>query len=245
MMNRSKKYGVGSMRLILLSLFIFTSFSLLPTSVNAQSVDLLWQGETYAHPFYQGRALWSNQSQLTLLAVPQGLGASSNLNYKWSKNGTVLGNVSGIGRNSLTFVDTLFSKPVLVKIQIISMEGDVLAENSLSVVPTSPQLHIYENNPLYGFMFHREVGEGYALEDKEVTFAAFPFFTPGSSRQASNLNYTWSANNGVGEVGSSITYRAPEEGTGTALIRLNLSNEGAIMPALTRNFLIKFGNENE
>lgn len=226
------------------ALLLLASSFLLPTSALAQSVDILWQGETYAHPFYLGRSLWSQQSQVTITAIPQGLGNPAGLSYKWSRNGTVLGSLSGIGNNSFRFADTIFSKPALVKVQIISTDGDVLAENSVTITPTSSQLSVYENNPLYGFMFHREVGDGYTLEDKEVTFAAFPLFAPGANRSAANLNYTWSANNSTAEVGSSVTYRAPEGRVGTALIRLNLSNEGAIMPALTRNFLIKFGNEN-
>lgn len=227
------------------SLLLLTSYFLLPTSLFAQSVDILFQGETYVHPFYQGRALWSQQSQITLTAIPQGLGASSNLNYKWSKNGTVLGSVSGVGKNSLTFMDTLFSKPTNIRVEIVSETDGTLAESSVTLTPTSPVLYIYENNPLYGFMFHREVGGGYALEGKEVTFTAFPFFANARERQAANLSYKWSTNSGAGEAGDSVTYRAPEEGAGTALVKLNLTNEGAVLPALTKNFLIKFGETNE
>ena len=61
--------------------FLFAIYSLLFTVVNAQSVDLLWQGETYVPPFYKGKSLWSDQSRITLFAIPQGLGNPANLNY--------------------------------------------------------------------------------------------------------------------------------------------------------------------
>ena len=63
-------------------------FLLSTTHVFAQSVDLLWQGNGYVPPFYQGRTIWSKQSGVTVLALTQGLGNPSNLYFKWSKNGT-------------------------------------------------------------------------------------------------------------------------------------------------------------
>ncbi|MEK7135527.1 MAG: hypothetical protein AAB780_02380, partial [Patescibacteria group bacterium] len=168
----------------------------------------------------------------------------ANLDYVWSKNGTVLGNLSGVGRNSISLLDSIFSKPVVIKVEIVRGEEELLADTSIILTPTSPTLAVYENNPLYGFMFHREVGEGYTLEGKEVTFTAFPFFAPSTKRQAPNLSYKWSANNNAAEAGGSVTYRAPEEGGGRASIRLDFNNDKVIMLNLIKNFLIKFGNEN-
>ncbi len=221
---------------------LFIAYCLLfINSAHAQSVDLLYQGETYVSPFYQGRSLWSKQSQVTLMAIPQGLGNPNTLNYKWSRNGTVLGSASGVGKNNLRFSDSIFSKPVKVRVQIISPEGETLTENSVTLTPVSPALYVYENNPLNGFIFHREIGEEYTLENKEVTFTAFPFFSSSLSRTESNLNYKWSANNNTTETTNSVTYRAPEEGQGRALVNLNFTNNEAIMEVLSRSFIIKFG----
>src|SRR3989344_1173365 len=68
--------------LLLASCFLF----LASTTTHAQSVDLLWQGETYTPPFYKGKSLWSNQSRITFFAMTNGLGNPANLSYKWTKN---------------------------------------------------------------------------------------------------------------------------------------------------------------
>ena len=105
---------------ILMTLILFV----LPVfHTNAQSVDILWQGEVYTPPFYQGKTFWSKQSRVTLVAIPHGLGNTANLNYKWTKNGTVLGNINGIGRNYLSFVDSIYPDHKLLKLLLFPAQG--------------------------------------------------------------------------------------------------------------------------
>ena len=213
-------------------------------NLQAQSVDLLWQGETYTPPFYKGKALWSSQSRITLLAIPQGIsGNPANLTYKWSRNGTILGNINGIGKNTLAFTGSVLSKSETIKIEIISSQGTALASKSVTLTPTSPILAIYENNPLYGFMFHRETNGTHELQEREVTFAAFPFFFSTSDRRDSTLKYEWRTNAGGVENTNSVTYRTPDDATGSSEVRVNTSHGDKIMQNANKNFLIQFGNK--
>ncbi|MBI2086782.1 MAG: hypothetical protein HYT69_01260 [Candidatus Zambryskibacteria bacterium] len=220
--------------------FILTFYFLIltPAIAFAQSVDILWQGEGYTPPFYYGRTLWSSQSRITLVAVPQGLGNSTALNYKWSRNGTVLGSISGVGKNTLSFVDSVLSKSQAIKIEIVSSEGDTLAQSSTVITPVSPSLLVYENSPLYGFMFHREVGGNYILREPEVTFDTFPLFF-----SASDIAYQWGTNSGKSSTESSATYRAPEEGSGEAFISIEVKSANKILQSAKKSFLVKFGND--
>ncbi len=221
--------------------FLFAIYSLLFTVVNAQSVDLLWQGETYTPPFYKGRSLWSSQSRIVLLAMTQGLGNPSNLIYKWTKNGTVLGNINGVGKNSLSFTDSILSRPQTIRVDVLSGQNAVLASASVNVTPEPPILIIYENNPLYGFMFHRAVDREYKFREKETTFTAFPFFFSISDRADDTIDYEWRTNNGNLETKNSVTYRAPDETAGTSQIEVSASNKEKILQSSGKNFLIQFG----
>jgi hypothetical protein len=239
----SQQYAVSSKKVIfLLIFFILATYYLLPTPIHAQSVDILWQGETYTSPFYEGKSLWSNQSKITLVAIPQGLGNSASLNYKWSKNGTVLGNVNGVGRNTISFYDTILSRPQNIRVDIISNANEILANASVTVVPTSPVIIIYENNPLYGFMFHREVSGTYTLKGQEVTFTAFPLFFSTLNRTDNSLKYEWRTNVGEVETKNSVTYRIPSDATGSSQIQAQVSNQKEIAQSSLKNFLIKFEN---
>jgi len=224
-------------------IFIFSIFLfLLPVfRLNAQSVDLLWQGEAYTPPFYQGRTLWSKQSRITLVAIPQGLGNPANLNYKWTKTGTVLGNINGVGKNTISFFDSILSKPQNIKVEILASDKTVLASASVAVAPTNPSLAVYENNPLYGFMFHREITGTHKLQGQEVTFTAFPLFFSALNRIDSSINYQWRTNTGEAETKNSVTYRAPDNATGSSEVKVSVSNKDEITQSAKGSFLIEFG----
>jgi hypothetical protein len=224
-------------------LFLSTIYFLLATSVFAQSVDILWQGEGYTPPFYKGRTLWSNQSIITLVAIPQGAGNPSSLNYKWIKNGTVLGLVSGAGRSSLSFADTVFSKPQTIEVEILNAAEEELASNSVTILPTLPLALVYEDNPLYGVMFHREASSGYRLRGEEVTFTTFPLFFSAVDRGDPNVSYSWKTNTGVREDKNSVTYRIPEGASGASTVSVELSFTDLIRQTADRSFLVKFGDE--
>ena len=223
--------------LLLASCFLF----LASTTTHAQSVDLLWQGETYAPPFYKGKSLWSNQSRITFFAMTNGLGNPANLGYKWTKNGTVLGNINGIGKNTLAFTDSILSRPQTIKVEILSEQKTVLASASVFVIPTPPVLAVYENNPLYGFMFHKEMAGEYKLQEKEVTFTAFPLFFSALNRIDNSVEYEWRTNVGDAENKNSVTYRAPDDATGASQIQVSASNKEKILQSSNKSFLIEFG----
>ncbi len=222
------------------ALFLFLSLILSPSLALAQSVDILSQAETYTHPFYRGGAIWSYQSRITLIAVPQSLGNPANLNYRWSRNGTVLGSLSGVGKNTHTFSDTVLSRTQNVKVEIVSSGEDVLAQNSLTLTPRAPGLHIYENNPLYGFMFHQEVSGIYPLKESEVTFTAFPTFFDAINLDDSSISYSWQSGDAV-ENKSSVTYRVPGEGSGRASVSVSAKSSKRILETAGKGFLIQFG----
>jgi len=224
-------------------LLLVVSYLSLVSSAHAQSVDILWQGEVYTPPFYQGKTFWSKQSRVTLVAIPQGLGNTANLNYKWTKNGTVLGNINGIGRNYLSFVDSILSRPQTIEVAIVSGSGNVLAKTSTLIVPITPALAVYESNPLYGFMFHKEVGEIYDIQGQEVTFAMFPLFVSALGRVDNVLNYRWETNGKTTGSANSATYRIPENVSGSSKIVVNFSNTKEITQRANKSFLVQFENQ--
>ncbi len=216
---------------VILSLLFLT-----PIFLRAQSVDILWQGETYTPPFYLGKSLWSKESTITLVAMPTGLGSASNLNYRWIRNGTVLGNASGIGRSSISYTDSILSRPQEIRLEIVSGQN-VAASNSIIIVPKAPSLLIFEDNPLYGFMFHEAVRQTYNFPRAEVTFGAFPLFFSNS-----NLEYNWTTNSGETSKTRMVTYRAPADTEGEATVSLRVRSSKLVTQDAHSNFNINFKN---
>ncbi len=228
-----------------LFIFLLTTYYLLPTTLSAQSVDILYSGETYTPPFYQDGALWSKESFIHLLAIPNGLGDPSKLDYKWSQNGTVLGAISGIGRNSIRFKDSIFSKPQAIKVEIISPDEEVVALSRLDIKPQPTEILVYEKNPLYGFLFNTEVSTGYNLPQGEITFTAFPLFFSAQSYGSPNIGYVWRSNAGESSQTDSVTYRVPEGKGGFSEVSVEVTNSETFRQTAEQSFLVQFGNENE
>lgn len=223
-----------------------TIYCLLSTgSVFAQSVDILWSGDGYVPPFYQGGMPWTQEGIVRLFAVPQGLGNPGNLFYKWSRNGTVLGNTNGVGKNSLTISDSIFSKPISVTVEILSSAEEVLASSAVTLVPAAPELLVYEKNPLYGFLFNAEASGGYRLPENEITFAAFPLFFTMPVREHPALRYSWRSNAGDETGESLVTYRVPENAGGMASVSVSVSDTNSIRQKAERSFLVQFGDDNQ
>lgn len=232
------------MRRILFSLGLLL---ILPffTLKAAGEVDLLWQGETYAPPFYEGRSLWTNESRITFFAIPNLAGVDpSSLIYRWKKDGTVLGSLSGINKRTLTLVDSILSVPVEVRVDIFIKEGtNPIGSATVTLRPALPRLVIIEDNPLYGLMFHKAVGSIFNLSEEEVTFSAMPFFARVGFREAPALTYTWRTNAGDSRTGNIVTYRAPEGSSGSSSVTVKVVNGGVLAQPTEKNFLVQFNSD--
>jgi hypothetical protein len=102
---------------------------------------------------------------------------------------------------------------------------------------------VYENNPLYGYRFDREIGSGTTLENAEVTFSAFPLFFGAITRDSRGLGYQWGTNSGDTQDGNNVTYRIPEGSSGTSQVTVHAYNKYLILEDIRRKFLLEFGNE--
>ena len=232
------------MRKIVLSLLLAT-FGLLPATIFAQSVDLIWEADTYVPPLYKGLPLWTNESDVTFVAIPHLPSVNtSTLIYRWSKNGTILGSLSGVNKRSLTISDTVLSEPVEITIDVFEDNGaSPLASRKARLTPSSAKLVIVEDSPLQGLLLNRAMKQEFILSKDEVTFSAIPFFATVSTRLAGALEYNWTTGTGDKRSGNSVTYRIPQEGKGFTSITLKSNDSKMIVQPKPINFLIKFNKE--
>ncbi len=234
------------MRITLLSLLFSTCFVLMPPNAEAQTVDILWEGQSYTPPFYQGLALWPNEGQVAVSAIAIIPGKSSaSLYYRWSKDGTVLGSLSGVGKNSITFSDTILSLPIEVRVDVRDgEEGDILATERVTLSPSDPEILVVEDSPLYGLMLNKAVLNNFSLINSEVSFSAIPLFHRTTTKNAPAISYLWSTNTGDARTGNRVTYRISDDSSGQAKIQLSITNKGVLVQPQPKNFNIMFNQNN-
>jgi len=130
-------------------------------TLKPSSVDLTWQSYGFVPPFYKGKAMFSYQNKVTVIAIPHVIGANGqevgvkDLIYKWKNNGVVADTASGYGKNSYTFTGSIVSRPVTVEVNVTTSEGDTFSSNQIVLTPVQPAVVFYRKDPLYGIEFQK------------------------------------------------------------------------------------------
>jgi hypothetical protein len=171
------------------------SATIIPTSL-----DLLYESDAYAPPFYQGRTLPSPGSSLVLQAMPHffrpsgAAVAASDLTYTWRKNGQVLGSLSGKGKYAVVVPAPVLYGRDTISVEAHSTDGLLQGEASLAIAAQDPQVLLYEDHPIFGLRYSRALTATTFTSESEMTFAAIPYFAGVHSPFDTALHYGWTVN---------------------------------------------------
>jgi hypothetical protein len=196
------------------------------------SIDLLWEADSYVPPFYKGRAVPGSDSSIRVQAIPHFVNtdgsvvASSGINFTWKLNGALDEAQSGIGESSAVFPAAILYGSDLIEVDAQTEDGALSGEANITVRTQDPQLVLYEDNPLFGMMYHAAIPQSSVASESETSFAAVPYFANAVSANDSALTYSWTVN------GSSVATDAQDpseitidaQSSNTANIALTLSN---------------------
>src|SRR5579859_4924839 len=120
--------------------FIFT-----PSTVN-----LVWEADTTAPPFYRGKPLYSAGSTVKVVVFPtvvvNGSAVSSrNLSFQWQRNDVPEPSESGLGRNTFTFVGDQLQPSEDIAVDVYNGNAQV-GHGEVVIQATDPTLVLYDND---------------------------------------------------------------------------------------------------
>lgn len=224
--------------------------------VRPAEVDIVWQADSYVPPFYKGKSIYTYQSQITMIALPDltnSKGAKLNpdsLIYKWTKDGKVLGGVSGYGKNKFSFSKSIISNSTEIEVEVSSSDKETRAYGSITLDPVEPKLILYENNPLYGIIYSKALGDNFKMNGNEITLSATPYFFSLEQINNGKLKYNWNMNGqnlNNKQDAKEITFRNTEGGAGSTKISVDLQNDEKELQSARTGALLNFdgksGNE--
>ena len=169
--------------------------------IRPADVSLVWEADTYVPPFYRGKALHSYNGSFRVTAVPEFVGDngraidSKDLIYTWKKNGAVVGEASGYGKNQFVSTQTSYLREGEdITVEVSSPRESIVASRSVTIRPTIPKIIFYEKSGLYGARYQTAVGNRFSLTNDEVTFVAEPFFFSVREKNDPLLSSTWKLN---------------------------------------------------
>lgn len=223
-----------------------SSITLIPTSI-----DLLWESDSYVPPFYKGRALPGSSSSIRVLAMPHFInpdGSSvpdSEINFTWKLNDGIDESQSGLGEYSAVFPAAILYGSDTIDVVAQTTDGSLDGEASVSVPTQAPTLVLYEDNPLFGVMYHAALPSSSSASELETSFAAVPYFANASSANDPSLAYQWTVNGSPVDADpqdpSEITINA--QSSGVATIGLSISNPSDPFFGASGSWQVAFSGE--
>ena len=205
-----------------------------PITIKPATVDIVWESDSTVPPFYKGKALYTQLGRLKLIAIPNidtGSGTNvnpSNLVYTWKRQGQVIGDRSGLGKQTIDMSnDNIYRTPFTVDVVAASADGTYVAEGNINIDTVTPLVEIYENNPIYGILYNKTVGSQTSVSSGELTFDAFPYYFSAANRFDSQLIYAWNLNyqSVSGQSGPSLSLKNDKGQTGAADLFLQVTNQ--------------------
>ncbi|MDP3052287.1 MAG: hypothetical protein Q8N42_02145 [bacterium] len=210
-------------------------------SFQAAEVDLLWETSSHVPPPYQGKALPPPQASIKVTAIPQGIKTSaSKLIYEWKLNDKNLPDSSGQRKNTLNFYSSETGGDT-IKVSVSDSGGNVNATNQIAIGVENPKILFYENQPLEGPQYQKELEESISLGKPELILRAEPFFF--SKRALPILSYEWQMNGQKIETPQKpnlLNLTAPSGQKGTSVISLTLENSKNILERANGTIQINF-----
>jgi hypothetical protein len=164
-------------------------------------VRLIYEAETYTPPFYKGKALPTQQSVISLLAVtnfktPRGVTIQpKDLIFTWKKNGEVDGANSGRGKDTYRYNNgALPTDAPLIEVVVSAPEYGAEGSDSIVVESVEPEIIFYEENPLLGTILNKALVDQLNFSKSEMTLLAYPYYFSAQKKEATQLSYKFSIN---------------------------------------------------
>jgi hypothetical protein len=214
-------------------------------TIRSGSVTLLWSADTYTPPFYQGRALPTENSTIRAEAIPELVLngtqiAPKDLVFTWSINGVNQPKLSGRGKTRAVI------RAPLGGIRTIGVttttKDNVYSASATVTIPINQNIvHLYREHPLFGTLFHRVLPEAISLNETDVELTAVPFFSDTSS--PNTLEYSWTINGAPAAINSERPQhvRLTSEGLGSAALSLTLTNALQVLEETRREWSVLLG----
>ena len=227
----TKVGGVGSPTQVDVKVEV-TGGEVVNSSINLrpQVVDLIWEStESYVPPFYEGKALPSEDSEIKITALPSfsnngGLIRPTDLSYSWYLNDQFIDNGSGYGRNVLKTRLDYLSNENIFKVVARGSDGSV-AENRITILPNDISPVFYLKDPIFGIDFNHAIEKRFETT-KEFTLAVVPYFISSKNGQSSGITYNWSMGGLpiTPETDTTLTLRPKDNSYGSKILSLSIEN---------------------
>lgn len=169
-------------------------------TLSPSEVDLVVEPSSFVPPFYRGKSAFIPQGRVKITAVTNIISngvrlSDSNLTFKWKKDGVIIANSSGRGKNIFQFNGTVPIKDISVSLEIFDSKNTLLTSKAISIRHHEPEILFYEDSPLYGIMLNNVISGYYYIGDQEeFMVTTYPLYFNVANAESQQIKYKWSVN---------------------------------------------------
>ncbi len=246
-----KTKGVGEKTTVVATATLGNTFLGDTATINPSEVDLLWEAtDLYTPPFYKGKALPTSESSIKVTVVPSVFRSNGvayktgELSYKWSRNGEILGSLSGRGASTLSFKNDYLKREESIGIETRNTSAVKIGRGEVVVRIVDPKILFYEKNPILGVLYNKSLFNSVNLSNEELSLVAEPYFISPKDKNSSKIKYTWSLNGATVATNSKnpniLIVRQQTGVGGEANVSLEITNPSKILLSATNNLMLNF-----
>lgn len=221
-------------------------------TVTPAVMVMLWEAtDSYVPPFYKGKALLSEGSEVKVVALPEiKVGVSTvspkNMTYSWKKDYANDQNASGFGKNAFTFTTDYLENTSTISVVASTLDQKYNTEGSMSTTTTIPEIAFYRKDPILGTEREATVADGHHITsaDGTETIVAVPYYISPRALNNPALVFTWHINDqmiAVDNFSKNIMPLKVEGGvSGSSKLRLDIDNSDKIFQTAMKQITINF-----
>lgn len=216
--------------------------------LSPEDATILWEAvDSYVPPFYKGKKMPSQESLITISALPNFKLNNNSLDledavYLWSRNGNRILNMGGYGKGSITIKHNRLRPSENISVSVSDVGNSGKAEKSITIPIINPEIHWYYKND-NNFRKLVSVNRGLRVASGNIVLVAEPYFFSTSTNTA-DLDYSWKVNKDTlylepGSIKKELLVQNPGQ-TGQATFSVDIKNPKTFLQSAARSVSLFF-----
>jgi hypothetical protein len=223
-------------------------------TILPNSLEVLWEADTYVPPFYKGKALPSSQSSVRVIAMPRFVEQNTVINpnsvvYVWKKGYFKDQDGSGFGKNAFVYKTGYTFNDDEITVSATTQNGSISIAKKIPIHVYEPKILFFENKPLESIRYENALMDVFNYVENEVTLHAVPFFFSISDMKNNTASFIWKLDGKTLETDpenkSEFTLRKPEKGSGRYQLKLDVNNLGYDLQTSSKNLTLVYDNQTQ
>lgn len=217
--------------------------------ISPSEIDIIIEPRSFVPPFFGGRSTFVQQGSSKIVAISNifidGQKIPNNrLTYKWKKDGVVLQDSFGRGKDTITVNGSVPIKDIDISVEVYDQNSTLVGTGNTILSPYLPEIVFYEDNALYGKLFNRAITSNRNIGmQEEFNVIAYPFYFNILNETSNEIRYKWSVGgNNTKTTGAENTLLLRQTGSkGKTSISLKIEGVSRIFQYTDNSFSLQFG----